>query len=184
MASNKWMVLFIARSSSNKTTTKKQRAFLMESSNNLRGLYEREYGRLSDDNEVRIIPFTQHSNDPLPKTGDFVRSVENVLELAKAANLPVMLVILGWDGFSTNDTALYDLFKPHIVEVQIHMRVFAGKPQRFYENSVKDVLRVIKGHYDDDENLDDAKLFVKKIRDIGVYKNFLGSDFDELRELT
>ncbi|KAL4788002.1 hypothetical protein BJX76DRAFT_353555 [Aspergillus varians] len=88
------------------------------------------------------------SNKAFASGGDIVKHIRTVLDNGRETNRPVMLVVNGWDGLSTNSVALVNLSCPYIDEVQITMRIWLQELQVFREVSVRHVLMLLSGKYD------------------------------------
>ncbi|KAF7622042.1 hypothetical protein F9C07_1733479 [Aspergillus flavus] len=155
------LALFVARASSEEEGWQD---YLRNSLLYTRNVYVRHYGPLSE--ELPFLVFAQSSNrrfpsDPVPRT------ITALLTRGRETGRPVVLVINGWDGLSTNPIVLVDLFEAWINEVDITLRVFAGNPRRFFEVSVVHAIEAIRGDYEDDDEApvlpSDTKIFVDKV---------------------
>ena len=155
------LALFVARASSEEEGWQD---YLRNSLLYTRNAYVRHYGPLSE--ELPFLVFAQSSNrrfpsDPVPRT------ITALLTRGRETGRPVVLVINGWDGLSTNPIVLVDLFEAWINEVDITLRVFAGNPRRFFEVSVVHAIEAIRGDYEDDDEApvlpSDTKIFVDKV---------------------
>ncbi|KJJ34599.1 hypothetical protein AFLA70_413g000771 [Aspergillus flavus AF70] len=155
------LALFVARASSEEEGWQD---YLRNSLLYTRNAYVRHYGPLSE--ELPFLVFAQSSNrrfpsDPVPRT------ITALLTRGRETGRPVVMVINGWDGLSTNPIVLVDLFEAWINEVDITLRVFAGNPRRFFEVSVVHAIEAIRGDYEDDDEApvlpSDTKIFVDKV---------------------
>ncbi|KAL2814664.1 hypothetical protein BJX63DRAFT_431318 [Aspergillus granulosus] len=181
------LVLFIARASgaSNGDTTR-TKARLMESLDYTREAYEETYGPLVSGRFSSFV-FIQGSNRSFQGQGKAVGTITGILERGKRENCPVMLVINGWDGLSTNPVALVNLFGPYIDQVQIWMRVFVGDPRFFRQVSVPHAMEVLAGDGDHEGDLDDLVLpystieYIKKITLIRTIKWDIADDMAKLK---
>ena len=155
------LVLFVARASYEEESWQD---YLQESLAYTRASYVRHYGPLSE--ELPFLIFAQSStrrfpSDPVPRT------ITELLTRGRDTGRPVVLVINGWDGLSTNPIVLVNLFEPWMNEVSITIRIFAGDPRKFFEVSVVHAIEAIRGDHEDDDEApvlpSDTKMFVDKV---------------------
>jgi hypothetical protein len=144
------LFLFIARSSGpSHGDAAKTKAFLQKSLQYTHKVYQKVYGQL-DPNLVSFWVFIQSSNRSFSGHGETVATIRKVLEQGKSEKRPVVLVVNGWDGLSTNPVALANLFAPFIDEVQITLEAFVDTPRVFRRVSVSHAIKVLSGEYDEE----------------------------------
>ncbi|OGM46862.1 hypothetical protein ABOM_005032 [Aspergillus bombycis] len=156
------LVLFIARADCEEEGWQE---FLSQSLSYTRAAYVNHYGPLSE--ELPFLVFAQSSNrqfssDTVPKT------ITELLTRGKESGLPVVIVMNGWDGLTTNPVVMINLFRPWLNDVAISIRVFAGDPRRFFEVSLVHAIEALLGEYEDDDEAPDlpydTQLFLHKFR--------------------
>ncbi|KNG86305.1 hypothetical protein ANOM_005208 [Aspergillus nomiae NRRL 13137] len=153
------LVLFVARADCEEEGWQE---FLNHSLSYTRAAYVNHYGPLSE--ELPFLVFAQSStrkfaSDTVPST------IAELLATGKETGLPVVIVMNGWDGLTTNPVVMFNLFGPWINDVDISLRVFAGEPRTFFGVSVVHVIEALRGDHDDDEAPDlpyDTQLFLDK----------------------
>lgn len=83
-------------------------------------------------------------------TSHVVQTITDILICGKETGHPIVLVINGWDGLSTNLVALVSLFEPCIHSVQMTMRIFAVKLRVFHKVAVIDAVKCFNGEFEGD----------------------------------
>lgn len=192
MAASPPIVLFVARSSrAHAGSNAAQREWLRQSLRYTLDQYEREYGKLADveddeTDESKFLVFVHHSNKELTQTGEVFNKIQNTLEKGRKQKRPVIIVINGWDGLSTNEHSLRSLFEDY-GDVDAKLRLFVENPRVFREANLKNVIDLLTGKLSmelpEDSYHCHAKAFVDKVHAIYATKELLSKLTQELEEL-
>ena len=131
-------------------------------------VFRSKYGDLG--NRPRAFcPFVHESNDPLPPTNDGIQYVSSFIQRAREAKTDVILVISGWDGFTTDEQSFISLLKD-FKEVKITIRVYdsfkSDLPRRFWEVDAHKVSDHFEGNImlEGDSETDHSALFAERFR--------------------
>ncbi|CRL24822.1 Zinc finger, C2H2-type [Penicillium camemberti] len=151
------IIVFIGRS--NTAPDEQVKRELLETLHRVEQIHMEEYGSL-DSRSVDFIPIIQGSNQLLRPSGEVMTKLSAVFQEARAnAGCGVILVILGWDGFTTHDMSLLNLhLKAEGVCVTLRFCVEESdsNPRHFHDVKLRDALELLT---DDTEPTDeDASL--------------------------
>lgn len=163
-------VIFIARSSKchNGATIHGQKMWLRGTMSYVESAFRSKYGYLG--NRPRAYcAFVHESNDPLPPTDDGIQYISAIMQRAREAGSEAIIVISGWDGFTTDEPTFINLLKD-FKEVKITIRIYASfmrdSPRQFWEVDAHKVSAHFEGKIalEDDSETDHSALFAERFR--------------------
>jgi hypothetical protein len=183
-------VIFIARSSKchNGSTVHGQKIWLRGSMSHVERAFRSKYGELG--NRPRAYcAFVHESNTPLPPTSDEIQYVTSVIQRAREAGAEAILVISGWDGFTTHEPNFINVFKD-FKEVKITVLIYASfmadSPRQFWEVDPHKISDHFEGKMklEDDSETDHSALFVERFQFIHRKRASLEEALQVLMEMT
>jgi hypothetical protein len=163
-------VIFIARSSKchNGATIHGQKMWLRGTMSYVESAFRSKYGYLGNRPQA-YCTFVHESNDPLPPTDDGIQYISAVMQRAQEAGTQAIIVISGWDGFTTDEPTFINLLRD-FKEVKITIRIYASfmrdSPRHFWEVDAHKVSAYFEGKLtleDDTEKVHSA-LFAERFR--------------------
>ncbi|OQD73245.1 hypothetical protein PENDEC_c016G02687 [Penicillium decumbens] len=131
-------------------------------------LVNRALARLHESLEfVEREHHASHANDGWRPASTPMQFIEEIIADAQCAQSPVILVISGWTGLTTNFLTFDKIFaRFESAGVDVQLRIYAGNPRQWFDVNPQQVRavhdRTIDLEEDDDVELDDStELFIE-----------------------
>jgi hypothetical protein len=121
---------------------------------------------------IKIQTIVHPSNNKISRGSKISKYVYAALEEARKAHVESIVILNGWDGWTTDPATLGELCES-FKDVSITLRVYAGSPRHFYDANAHTVNDYLDRHIlvdDDVVQMDrDTEIFIRMFDALGAF---------------